>query len=120
MTPIFLVRLAISFIFIVFGIWEILVPVYWAPFIPDFVEAILNPLFATRLHGLVLLVLGVLTLISYRKKVIAPLTSLTLLSVCVSVFLFSGFSDLLVRDIVIFICSLSLLFDTESPKDKNI
>ncbi len=112
-----LVRFAISFIFIVFGVWEILVPVYWAPFIPKFVGEIFNPLFATRIHGLVLLVLGVLTLIKFRKKIIAPLTSATLLSVVFSVYVFSGFSDLLVRDIVIFLFSLSLLFEPEKDKD---
>jgi len=109
-----IVRIAISFIFIVFGVWEMLAPVYWAPFVPKFVGAIFNPLFATRIHGLVLLVLGILTLIRFRKKIVSAISSLVLLSVVVSVYLFSGFSDILVRDIVIFLCSLSLLFDADS------
>lgn len=105
-----IVRLAISFIFVVFGAWEMLSPVYWVPFVPDFVSSILNPLFATRVHGLILFILGALLLSGFRKNLIAVLSSVTLLSVVLSVFMFSGFSDLLVRDIVIFLCSLSLLF----------
>ena len=109
-----IVRLAIAFIFIVFGAWEMLSPVYWAPFVPDFVGSILNPLFATRVHGLVLFVLGALLLSGFRRDLVAALSSLTLLSVVISVFMFSGFSDLLVRDIVIFLCSLSLLFEKKN------
>lgn len=116
----FFVRIAISFVFVVFGIWEILNPVYWAPFIPEFVAAILNPLFATRVHGLVILVLGVLTFIGFRKNIVAPLTSLTLASIVLSVFFFSGFTDLLVRDIVIFLCSLTLISDIMPPKEKTL
>lgn len=115
-----LVRLAISFIFIVFGIWEILVPAYWAPFVPKFVITVFNPAFAARIHGLILLVLGVLILISFRKRIVSALSSTVMLGVVFSVFAFQGFTDLLVRDIAIFLCSLSLLFETESPKDKNL
>ncbi len=115
-----IVRLAIVFIFVTFGVWEMLSPGYWSVFVPKFAEAVFNPLFAVRIHGLILFILGVLLLIGFRKNLVAGLSSLVLLGVVVSVFLYSGFSDLLVRDIVIFLCSLSLLFDTESPKDKNI
>ncbi|MBI2195579.1 MAG: hypothetical protein HYU48_00865 [Candidatus Levybacteria bacterium] len=106
-----IVRLAIAFILIVFGAWEVLVPAYWAVFVPEFATAIFNPLFATRIHGLALFVLGALLISGYRKNLVSLASSLVLLSVVVSVFMYSGFSDLLVRDIVIFLCSLSLLFE---------
>ncbi|MEX2007350.1 MAG: hypothetical protein WD992_01115 [Candidatus Levyibacteriota bacterium] len=106
-----IVRLAIAFIFVVFGSWEMLVPTYWSVFVPDFAAAIFNPLFATRIHGLVLFVLGLLLISGYRKNLVSLASVLVLLGVVFSVFMYSGFSDLLVRDIVIFLCSLSLLFE---------
>ncbi len=106
-----LVRLGISFIFLTFGAWEIVEPSYWVSFIPSFVSIVFNPLFATRVHGLILGILGILIFISFRKRIISILSSLILLSVCISVFMLLGFSDILVRDIVIFLCCFSLVFE---------
>lgn len=111
--PSLIVRFAISFIFIVFGVWELLNPAYWVVFIPEPVSAVFNPLFATRVHGIVLIVLGVLLIVRIRRQIVALISTLVMLGVVVSVFAYSGFSDILVRDIVILLCVSSLLFERE-------
>ncbi len=108
-----IVRLAISFIFVVFGVWELLNPTYWVVFVPKFVSVVFNPLFATRVHGLFLLILGLALISGFRRRLLAAVSTLVMLSIVSSVFLYSGFSDLLVRDIVILLCAASLIFEKE-------
>lgn len=111
-----IIRFAISFIFVVFGVWELVQPSYWAAFVPKFVTAVFNPLFAARAHGLLLVILGIFLISGFRKRLASILSTLVLLSIVVSVFLFLGFSDTLVRDIVILLAAFSLLFSPEKTK----
>jgi hypothetical protein len=111
-----IIRFSIVFIFIVFGVWEFIAPQYWVVFVPKFVSAVFNPLFATRIHGLLLISLGIFLILEFKKFIISIISTLIMLSVVISVFIYYGFSDTLVRDIVILLCTSSLILSSRKNK----
>ena len=108
---------SIFFVFIVFGVWEIINPNYWAGFIPTFMSSLLNPLLLVRFHGIVLGVIGLWLISGFQRRIAAIFSALIMLEIVISLSL-SGFSDILVRDIAIFIFTLSLIFDTDKKQKR--
>ena len=109
----FLASLAISIVFIIFGIWEILQPNYWIGFVPGYASVIMSVTTLVIIHGLVLAILGVWLITGIKKKAAAILSALVMLDIIISVSE-GGFSDVLVRDIGLFILTLSLIFDADN------
>lgn len=103
-------RFGIFFIFLTFGIWEIIDPSYWLGFAPSFVAKFSNTLLLIKIHGVILSIVGLGIFFSKRTKLFAFLSTLIMLQIVVSLWLASGFTDLFVRDIAILIFSVSLLF----------
>ena len=106
-----LTRLAVAQVLIVFGIWEIVQPVYWNAFVPSFVSSFMNINLFVQLHGAFILILGLAILIGAYLRVSAALAVLTTLAVIVFLLISSGFSDIIIRDIVIVLAAASLIFD---------
>ena len=106
-----IVRFGIFFLFLTFGIWEIIDPSYWIGFAPSFVAKSNLALLLVKIHGIILSIIGAGIFLS-RKYVrfFAALSALMMLQIVVSLWLASGFSDLLVRDIAILIFAASLMF----------
>ena len=102
---------ALAFIFIVFGLWEIFNPQYWAGFVPQFAASIFNALILVRIHGVVLSLTALWLVSGKKRKYAAILSSLIMLEIVISLLVSTGFSDLLVRDIVILILAISLIFE---------
>ena len=106
-----LTRLAVAQVLIIFGIWEIVQPVYWNSFVPTFVSSFMNINLFVQLHGIFILILGVAILIGAYLRISATLAALTTLAVIVFLLISSGFSDIIVRDVVIVLAAASLVFD---------
>lgn len=103
---------AAAFIFIVFGLWEIINPVYWSGFVPSFISKVFsNVNLLVEIHGIVLTLLGICFVFEFKRKIASVLGTLIMLDIVFSLFLESGFSDLLVRDIIITILIVSIFFD---------
>lgn len=104
-------RFGIFFLFLTFGIWEIVDPSYWIGFAPSFVAKSANALLLVKIHGIILSVIGAGIFFSRRYvKFFAILASLIMIQIVGSLWLASGFTDLLVRDIAILIFTVSLIF----------
>ena len=106
-----LTRLAVAQVLIIFGIWEMVQPVYWNSFVPSFVSSFMNINLFVQLHGAFILILGVAILIGAYLRVSAALAVLTTLAVIIFLLISSGFSDIIIRDIVIVLAAASLIFD---------
>lgn len=110
-TQVVIIRLALAFIFLTFGIWEIVQPDYWSGFVPPFVLALFGHAnLLVMIHGIVLVLLGLGFLIGYYLWYVALVAALVLAQIIISMIIQFGFDDVLVRDITIFGVIVSLLF----------
>lgn len=107
-------RFAVSFIFISFGLWEIINPLSWISFVPDFLSRLSFVSTLITIHGIVLIVLGAWFLWGKKIRIAAVLSSLVMLDIIIGLIISSGWSDLLIRDIGIFIFILSFVFEKEN------
>lgn len=108
-----LLRLAIAFVFLSFGIWELIDPQYWVGFIPGWTMVLGPAVTIAMLHGAVLVLVGLAVLLGLWLRWSALLASLMLLEICLGLLLSSGFSDLLVRDVGLLLVAVALIFDRE-------
>ena len=106
-----LCRLALAQVLIIFGVWEIVQPVYWNAFVPNIFSSIMSINLFVQLHGALILILGIAVLLGIYLRISAILAALTTLSVIIFLIVVSGFTDLVVRDIVIVLVAASLAFD---------
>lgn len=103
-------RFGILFLFLTFGIWEIIDPNYWIGFAPSFIAKSASALLMIKIHGIVLSIIGAGIFFSRYVKFFAFLATMIMVQIVVSLWLASGFSDLLVRDVAILIFAISLMF----------
>lgn len=103
-------RFGILFLFLTFGIWEIIDPNYWIGFAPSFIAKSTSALLMIKIHGIVLSIIGTGIFFSKYVKFFAFLATVIMAQIVLSLWLASGFSDLLVRDIAILIFAISLMF----------
>lgn len=103
-------RFGILFLFLTFGIWEIIDPNYWIGFTPSFIVKLASALLLVKIHGIILLIIGAGIFFSKHIRLFASLAVLIMLQIVLSLWLASGFTDLLVRDIAILIFAVSLAF----------
>lgn len=104
-------RIGISFIFITFGIWELIQPGYWTGFVPKFLKDFIDVSLAVQIHAVTLLILGLGVLSGYETKKFGIASTLIMGSIVFSLILNFGFSDILVRDIVILLFASTLIFE---------
>lgn len=109
--PRMIARFGIFFLFLTFGVWEIVSPDYWVGFAPAFIAKSTDILLMVKIHGIILSIIGIGIFLSRRHtKLFAILATIMMIQIVVSLWLASGFSDLLVRDIAILIFAISLIF----------
>ena len=102
--------LGVSFLFLAFGIWEIIDPDYWLGFVPSHTFGLdINML--VRVHGLILTVIGVLILSGYLAKWAALVGTLVIGHIVAILWISSGFTDLVIRDISLMILTFALFFE---------
>jgi uncharacterized membrane protein len=102
--------LFLAFVVGYFGISEITSPEKWVHFVPSFfgTGSIINTL--VLIHGIILVLCGVFLVINWKKRMVATLLSLMLLSIVFSLFSDGGLTPTTVRDIGLFGMALSLTF----------
>ena len=104
-------RFGIFFLFLTFGIWEIIDPNYWIGFAPSFIAESANALLMIKIHGIVLSIIGAGIFFSGRHvKFFSILSAVIMIQIVLSLWFVSGFSDLFVRDVAILIFAVSLVF----------
>lgn len=103
-------RGALAFIFIVFGVWEIIQPGYWTGFIPRFLSGF-DLFLLLKIHALTLIALGLGLLSGVYLKKFAIASTLMMLSIVILILMNDGFNDILVRDIVILLFASTLIFE---------
>lgn len=104
-------RLGISFIFITFGIWEVIDPAYWSGFVPKLVQNFIDLNLVVRFHGIILLILGLGVISGFQTKKFGIASTFIMASIVFSLILNFGFSDILVRDLVILLFASTLIFE---------
>ncbi|HVS79748.1 MAG TPA: DoxX family membrane protein [Candidatus Paceibacterota bacterium] len=106
----FLQRLGPSSILVVFGVWEIIDPAYWASYLPGFAANFGHPEAQVVVHGCILAVLGLALLFNFHTRLAAILSTLVLLSIVFSLLLEGGWNEIVMRDISILISTSALMF----------
>jgi len=107
-----LMRMALSLVFIIFGLWEIISPQYWQGFVPNFVASMmpnLHPL--VMFHGAILLFAGLAILLGFYMRIASAVAFIMLLEINLSLIIESGFSDLFVRDFALLFLAAAIFFD---------
>jgi len=104
-------RIGISFIFVIFGVWEIVQPGYWSGFVPRFLKDFVDLSLAVQIHGATLLALGLGVLSGFQTKKFGIASTLVMASIVFSLILNFGFSDILIRDVVILLFASTLIFE---------
>ncbi|MCL5429891.1 MAG: hypothetical protein M1504_00245 [Candidatus Marsarchaeota archaeon] len=105
-----LTRAALALLFISFGIWEILQPQYWVAFLPSFLNG-LDPNLLIMVHGTVLLLVGLAVMTGAYLRIASIIYALIMLEIVGDLIVTSGFSDLVIRDIVVLVFAIALYFD---------
>ncbi len=88
-----LMRLTLSFVFLWFGINQLVQPDYFMGYLPDFIT-LSNPTFFIMLNGIAETVLGTLLLIGLFTRIVALLLALHLIGIIISL----GYNDIAIRD----------------------
>lgn len=103
-------RGAITFVFTVFGVWEVIQPMYWAAFVPAFVTALAPVTTLVTIHGIALTLIGIGMAVLKRRafRIAAVLATLVMLEIVVSLLAVGHFPDILVRDVAILLLAASL------------
>ena len=87
-----LARASVALVFLAFGIWEIIDPTQWAGFVPGFMM-FLNVFLLVRIHGVVLILIGIALAFGKFMKIATALSLLMLLQIIAELRISSGFSD---------------------------
>jgi uncharacterized membrane protein len=106
-----LARLSLAVIFIGIGAWEIAQPSYWSYYIPSFVTALASANTLTVVHGILLLVVGLAVLLGAYLRIASALGVLVMLSILGDLLVSFGFTDIVIRDLVVLLVSAALFFD---------
>jgi hypothetical protein len=112
----YLVHYAVSVIFVIFGLWEIIDFTYWSSFIPGFISGVINAQTALLFHGIILMILGVWIFSGYKIKIPAFIGVLIMFSIVIDLLASSGFTPAFVRDFVIMLVTASIIFE-DTKKD---
>lgn len=106
-----LAALGLGTVFVIFGVWELINPIYWQAYVPGFLKD-LHPLLLVQLHGGLMTLTGLGVNIDVFRKESSIIASLLMLEIVVSLILESGFSDILVRDIGLLFMAFALTAQT--------
>lgn len=102
----------VAFVFVSFGVWELINPMYWTGFVPTFLMAHATTL--VRIHGTILTIAGLWVLSRWKLRWAAILATLMMIEVSLGLLISSGFSSLFVRDLAILAAAASLFFERDA------
>lgn len=105
-----LTRLAIAVLFVGFGAWEIIQPGYWIAFVPPQLAS-LGAITLVTVHGVILLAIGLAVMLGIYLRIAAVLAALVMIEIMATLVFESGFTDLVIRDAVVLLLAVSMVFD---------
>ena len=105
-----------SFLFLAFGIWEIISPKSFVGYLPSFLLTE-NATTFVIIHGMVLTALGIWIITGKWLKAASAVGALMILQIIFDLIVSSGFTDLLVRDIALLMFVLSLAFEEKAASN---
>ncbi len=103
-------RFSLGFVFLWFGISEILNPRYWSGYVPQMaIELLPIPILPfVQMHGAVLVFLAICLIFRFYLKYVGVLAILVLLSIIGGLISMNGFDEIVVRDIGLFGLALAI------------
>ena len=106
-------RIAIAFVLLWFGIDELRHPAFWTTYLPKWLLTILPlaPVTLVALNGTVEFMIGLALLIGVRTRTFAALAALHLLAIVLAV----GYNDIGVRDFGLFLAAVALFLMARHP-----
>lgn len=109
-------RCSLAFCFISIGLWEITDPEYWFGYVPSFAMKLGDISLMVRAHGAILTLIGAVVLFGVRLRLASGLAVLMLLQIVVALAAESGFTEILLRDIVILGLAISVFAEASVAK----
>jgi len=105
--PQLILRIGLGVVFFYFGIMKFFNPVFWASFIPVYIENLLPISINLFLYiqGLVEVIIGLALIFGFYTRLFSFLTASILFVIMVSL----GFNDVTVRDFGLFMMAVSLI-----------
>lgn len=98
-------RIALSILFIWFGVWQLIDPSMWAGFVPAWVAGMMGgAITLVKLNGFAEIVLGLALLAGFQVRIVAVLLALHLFGIAGSI----GFSPLGLRDFALAFATVSV------------
>lgn len=98
----------LGFVVIWFGVNEVTNPSDWAVFIPEFLSGIATATSLVVVHGIVLIVTGLMLVFNWKRRLGAGIIALMILSIIFTLFMSEGLTEIVVRDIGLFGAALAL------------
>ena len=101
-------RIAMGLVFVYFGIQQIIAPIEWSGFIPDYVLIFgISAVKLTLMHGFFELGLGLLLVLGLYTRIIAIILAINLFFISISL----GINDVGIRDLGLSISTLVVFFN---------
>ncbi len=98
---------ALGFVFLVFGLWQILNPAYWKAYLPLFLQNF-DPILLFRLNGIFNFIVGLALIFNFYPLIFSGLAILHLIGVIFSIGLYN---DIAIRDLGLLILALAIFLD---------
>ncbi|MER3581548.1 MAG: hypothetical protein C4347_01735 [Patescibacteria group bacterium] len=98
---------ALGFVFLVFGIWQILNPNYWSAYLPLFLRNF-DPNLLFRINGVFNLIVGFSLILNIYPLIFSLLASFHLIGVIFSIGLFN---EIAIRDLGLLLLAIAIFID---------
>jgi len=105
-----ILRYALAFVVIWFGINEIFATSKWLSYVPHFLGTGALAYDLVIFHGIVLCLAGILLALGWQTRIVAAIVALMLLDIVINFLFTSGLNSVAIRDVGLFGAALSLVF----------
>lgn len=102
-----ILRVSVSFVFLWFGLSQILNPSGWTRMIPEYVSFLASPLTLVYINGVFEVLLALLLVMGYKIRIVSGLLFLHLLHIVTVV----GYGPTGARDFALSLATLSIFFN---------
>lgn len=107
-------RFALGFVFLVFGIWQIIQPSYWTSYLPLWTKNF-NQEILMRINGFFDFFVGLGLILGFYPLIFSALAILHLIGV---IFTLGIFNDIAIRDIGLLILAIGIFLEEFRKSDK--
>jgi uncharacterized protein YjeT (DUF2065 family) len=107
-------KFALGFVFLIFGIWQIIQPNYWTSYLPLWTKNF-NQEILMRINGIFNLFVGISFTLGFYLLIFSGLAILHLIGV---IFTLGIFNDIAIRDIGLLILAIGIFLEEVRKSDK--